>query len=459
MPPVTLTNHNFAVWRVWLIAKLQTKKLANYLTWDGVATDEGNGFQYDALDGFRALGILTESLSESQYQYVEGADCVKRAMDNLTAIHEPIGAADRVGLLEEYHTLRWDWKKMTLDEFIGVFRDLMRRLDRANLHELPAFRVTKLLSRMPKEMRMVSHMIMDSAAAEHTVPIAATKLLAEYKYLQKEGLLKLSGRGLDEAILVAGQDQRDGAPESRRKPRASDKCNNCGILGHWARDCRKQGGGAYQRRQQQDNSQARVNAAKHENPRFEDCLFAISHGEGQEDNPKAGHPMVMDSGASCHITGNSRILYDRVPCNRSVVVADGHRMSIKEMGKVKIKGIDGASLVLTDVLFEPTVQSTLISIPRMTVDNPDVNVSFNDQTCSIQVQGRLIATAKFDQRTKLFVFEGNHNSTMDDYVGLVLPKPADLWHYRMGHVQIDNMRWCSKQHSELPDFKNPLEKM
>ncbi|RHY06564.1 hypothetical protein DYB25_010755, partial [Aphanomyces astaci] len=114
----------------------------------------------------------------------------KTAMDNLTAIHEPIGAADRVALLEEYHTLSWDWKNVPLEEFLGTFRDLTRRLDRAALNELPSFRVTKLLSLMPKEMRMVSHMIMDSNAEFHTVPIAVTKLITEYKYLQKEGILK-----------------------------------------------------------------------------------------------------------------------------------------------------------------------------------------------------------------------------------------------------------------------------
>ncbi|RLO02004.1 hypothetical protein DYB28_001055 [Aphanomyces astaci] len=110
MPPITLTSHNFATWRVWFIANLQTKRLANYLVWDGVAAQGADGFEYNALDNLRALGILTESLSESQYQYVDGALLVKSAMDNLTAIHEPIGVADRVALLEEYHTLTWDWK-------------------------------------------------------------------------------------------------------------------------------------------------------------------------------------------------------------------------------------------------------------------------------------------------------------------------------------------------------------
>ncbi|RHY48526.1 hypothetical protein DYB30_011574, partial [Aphanomyces astaci] len=190
MPPITLMTHNFASWRVWFIAKLQTKRRANYLDWDGTVAQGANGFEYNELDNLRALGILTESLSESQYQYVDGALLVKTAMDNLTAIHEPIGAADRVALLEEYHTLSWDWKNVPLEEFLGTFRDLTRRLDRAALNELPSFRVTKLLSLMPKEMRMVSHMTMDSNAEFHTVPIAVTKLITEYKYLQKEGILK-----------------------------------------------------------------------------------------------------------------------------------------------------------------------------------------------------------------------------------------------------------------------------
>ncbi|ETV67422.1 hypothetical protein H257_16398 [Aphanomyces astaci] len=192
MPPITLMTHNFASLRVWFIAKLQTKRLANYLDRDGAAAQGANGFEYNELDNLRALGILTESLSESQYQYVDGALLVKTAMDNLTGIHEPIGAADRVSLLQKYHTLSWDWKNVPLEEFLGAFRDLMRRLDRAALNELPSFRVNKLLTRMPKEIRMVSHMIVDSNAEFHTVPISATKLMTEYKYLQKEGILKFT---------------------------------------------------------------------------------------------------------------------------------------------------------------------------------------------------------------------------------------------------------------------------
>ncbi|KAF0703375.1 hypothetical protein AaE_015405 [Aphanomyces astaci] len=496
MPPITLMTHNFASWRVWFIAKLQTKRLANYLDWDGTVAQGANGFEYNELDNLRALGILTESLSESQYQYVDGALLVKTAMDNLTAIHEPIGAADRVALLEEYHTLSWDWKNVPLEEFLGTFRDLTRRLDRAALNELPSFRVTKLLSLMPKEMRMVSHMIMDSNAEFHTVPIAVTKLITEYKYLQKEGILKVRGRNMNDAVLVVHHDRRPPIEcgDERQRSRGHDKCHNCGTIGHWARDCRRPDRGTQVSQSRRGRGQreprqvappsAHANAVRSEPVYDEDYLFSIgpkmpSDQPHELSSRKSSLPlstlrMVVDSGASCHITGNLDILYDRVACERSVVVADGHRMHITQMGKVRLASIDGAHLVLTDVLYEPSVTNTLVSISRITVDNPDVDVSFSGQVCSIRAGGCQIATARFDPRSKLFILEGDVCTHLDDFVGVVVgdavqaarstpptsttlpPRTIDLWHFRMGHVMLENMRWSSMQCPELPKFDSKL---
>ncbi|CAK4848058.1 unnamed protein product, partial [Aphanomyces euteiches] len=97
----------------------------------------------------------------------------------------------------------------------------------ANNKETEEFQTAKLLSLMPKELRAVTHVIMERDEAERTVVNASIKLLAEYEDLQAEGLFKISMKYTDDAVLNVnerGQQRNLGYKKFSKK----DKCNNCG---------------------------------------------------------------------------------------------------------------------------------------------------------------------------------------------------------------------------------------
>ncbi|CAK4937590.1 unnamed protein product, partial [Aphanomyces euteiches] len=203
MPAVTLNNNNFASWRIWFKARLRTKKLLPYLTWDGLTKQDASGFKLDELDDSRALGILTESIDETQYYHVANKFMVNDAYLALERYHEPNTAVDSVVLMDEYHQMKWDPRRTHLETFITQFNDMLRRLTNAGVVSTELMNVTKLFAMMPRDLRVVTHQVMGLPDNSITVPVATTKLLAEYKYLQRQGSLQLTGKIAADAALNA----------------------------------------------------------------------------------------------------------------------------------------------------------------------------------------------------------------------------------------------------------------
>ncbi|RHZ01496.1 hypothetical protein DYB35_012601 [Aphanomyces astaci] len=62
------------------------------------------------------------------------------------------------------------------------------------------------------------------------------------------------------------------------------------------------------------------------------------------------HQVIVDSGASSHMTGDTSNLRDISDCNRSITVANGTRTVATKKGTMSITTSLGAALHLTDVL-------------------------------------------------------------------------------------------------------------
>ncbi|KAF0727717.1 hypothetical protein Ae201684P_004472 [Aphanomyces euteiches] len=92
---------------------------------------------------------------------------------------------------------------------------------------------------------------------------------------------------------------------------------------------------------------------------FGQLHFAMSIFEGPT------HTIIVDSGASSHMTGNEAYLQDKKPCNRRVVVADGKSVVARSYGTMKFKTSLGTNISLIHVLFVEGMPTTLLSIPAL----------------------------------------------------------------------------------------------
>ncbi|XP_074347150.1 uncharacterized protein LOC141685979 [Apium graveolens] len=88
---------------------------------------------------------------------------------------------------------------------------------------------------------------------------------------------------------------------------------------------------------------------------------------------------ILDSGVTDHITPHFNLLKSVKAVNTTLHLPNGQLTSVTYVGVVELHN----SIVLTDVLFVPSFQYNLISIPKLT-QNAQYGISFTKDTCTLQ---------------------------------------------------------------------------
>ncbi|RQM30978.1 hypothetical protein B5M09_012596 [Aphanomyces astaci] len=141
---ILLDDKNWSTWRTFIKGRLMGKGLIHTLLrhsssmktvertmnrdeFASRAIPEVDAITY-AKDNQKALGIIIESINVNQYQHVDGLTDALAAYLAFKAHHEPQTHVDKIGLLAEYHAIRWEPKRETLPVFIDRFYNLVRKL-------------------------------------------------------------------------------------------------------------------------------------------------------------------------------------------------------------------------------------------------------------------------------------------------------------------------------------------
>ncbi|RLO04204.1 hypothetical protein DYB28_006921 [Aphanomyces astaci] len=146
-----------------------------------------------------------------------------------------------------------------------------------------------------------------------------------------------------------------------------------------------------------------------------DEAYTASHGA----HVAIKHRIIVDSGASTHMTGAATHLYDTRNCHRQVIVANGGVTIATTIGKLNITTPTSKVLTLTDVLLIDGMGTTLMSIPALMRANKAVKVEFHNDTCTILHSNVPVARATMNQNQRLYVLDGTFtrdhaNLTVDD---------------------------------------------
>jgi hypothetical protein len=93
--------------------------------------------------------------------------------------------------------------------------------------------------------------------------------------------------------------------------------------------------------------------------------------------------MVIDSGATVHVTPNKYLLLNPTSCYRKISVADGTWVTASIMGDVLIRSICGSLLYLKGILYSPSFTKNIISAPQL-IKNQEYRIIMQQNTAEVQ---------------------------------------------------------------------------
>lgn len=436
-----LQEHNWNEWRIYIRGRLMTKGLLTYI--DKVYITSQMTDEWTTADQ-KAHGLIIESLAPDQYQWIEDAPTAHAAFKALRSHHEPNSNNTRVALLSEYGAIQWNTKQETLAAYLQRFKTLTRKLYQLNVREPEDVTISKLLATMPWSLRGVTLQISVTPTDRQSLTATCLLLEEEYKQAIRQGEIKPpSGSSNDERALQALAKTRPGqVPYPSKFKEDKDKikrktCTYCKKRGHTENVCRKK---AADKSPPTDTGNAASTPV--------DTYFLLAHSTDQStansNRDFAMHvdaaSIILDSGASSHMTGSLANLTDLQPCVKNVTVANGAIVPTTNSGTLTLSTTSGNTLVLRDVLHVPGMFATLLSIPTIVARAPDsTRVTFSGPKCEISLHSNVIATGTVSDHGRMYLLDAKivHDSAA------LATDTTSIWHQRLGHAPTSLLKKCA----------------
>ncbi|KAL2921578.1 Retrovirus-related Pol polyprotein from transposon TNT 1-94 [Bienertia sinuspersici] len=165
---------------------------------------------------------------------------------------------------------------------------------------------------------------------------------------------------------------------------------------------------------------------------------------------------IIDSGATDHMCHNLTLFtsYELVKESDSfITIPDGGKVQVTHVGEVKLS----EHIILKKVLFVPSFQFNLISVPKLCLDN-SCSIQFTPSTCIVQGSSMIKPTVLGRFHSGLYHLSNNfcipsavskpastshkgqtHNATCSSISCLSAIEEAKLLHLRIGHIPFKNL--------------------
>ena len=162
--------------------------------------------------------------------------------------------------------------------------------------------------------------------------------------------------------------------------------------------------------------------------------------------------VVLDIGASHHMNGDISILVNVVDIVPSLVTKqDGKPSRATKRGSLPLS----SAYLLTDVLFVPDFNCTLISVSKLLKQTGSIGI-FTDSLCFLQDRFSRTLIGAGEEREGVYYFTGvlaarSYKASAD------IASSGELWHRRLGHPShgvLLNLSECVSSSSGFEDIKN-----
>ncbi|KAE9035822.1 hypothetical protein PR002_g7374 [Phytophthora rubi] len=157
-----------------------------------------------------------------------------------------------------------------------------------------------------------------------------------------------------------------------------------------------------------------------------------------------GELWIIDSGASNHMTGITSALSDLKELTREVTVTTtgGMRLKATQSGWSRLVPSEGPQFVLNDVLYVPGLQRNLISLSK--ASQAGIGTVFNNGSCVLSRGDSRLVASRISSGLYVLTTKAVEAAAYQAAAGV---DSIDLWHQRLGHLNIRDLIKLLKDNS------------
>lgn len=381
---VRLNFHNYDLWKQRTKQILIREGLWRVVADNPPAVDERSDAWVDKDE--RAAATIGYLVENSQLQLIKNANTAQETWNVLRDYHVRQSSAGKVGLVKRLCRLEME-ENGNVEEHIIEMDSLFDKLAEVGCEISEEMKCSFIMASLPESYDSFVTMV-EGFAGKFSEKTVKAKLLNEF--YKRQHKVSVQEEKAMKAAVPRGR-KPFGLESDRREERRV--CFECGKPGHIRQNCyiylsrlaEEQG---VHRESPVDKNNAKIATQKEENQSRSVCFSAMEELCG-------GGGWIVDSGASHHMTAD-RSFFDRFQYKDSkLCLADGKEMDVVGVGEGHFTGFDNDGNVvdvkLTNVLFVPGLQHSLISVKRIVESG--ARVEFTAEKCCILNADKIVLIA------------------------------------------------------------------
>ncbi|CAA7059283.1 unnamed protein product [Microthlaspi erraticum] len=435
-------NGDFSLWKIRIMSHLRVLGLKDIMTdhklEKSIVTSGGAGdaawtttevvSDPEKIDkSERAMGIIIANVGDHVLRKIKNTESAAEMWSLLDRLYTETSLPNRIHLQLKFYSYRMVESK-NVDENVDDFLKIVAELSSLNVEVSDEVQAILLLTSLTPSFDQLKHTLKygrESLSLEEVISSARSRereLSESNKGDRNIGAsLYTNERGRQTSWGPKGKNDRS---RSRSNSKTRLTCWFCKKEGHIKKDC-------YARKKKYgDDAQGEAGVI------IEKLVYSEALSVNDQDSKEQ---WVIDSGCTYHMTSR-RDWFSEFNENVStlILLGDDHIVETKGCGSIKLKTNGGSIRVLNNVRYVPNLRRNLISTGTLdklgyTHEGKDGVVSFYKNK-KFALRGVL--------KNGLYILDGR-TVVSESCNAEVTKAKTDLWHSRLGHMSLNNMKILS----------------
>lgn len=371
----------------------------------------------------KCKAILVQCISNSQLQHIKDKKTSYQIWQALEAVFQRKGIASQLYLRRKLLAMKLK-AGTKLETHFNLFDETIRELISvgAKLEKLDI--ICHLLLTLSKSFDPIVTALETLEPGKLTLEFVKGKLL-DYEmkrcHMEKEEQATTSAF----AVKPSYHKHQQSYGKKFHKEEKKYKCHNCGKEGHFRRNCPER--------------QANCTSGQLED---EGSQFAFSAGANQVSMEEADESTIvswyLDSAATDHMVNSEKYFASSKDLSTPIkvcVAKSSENIVAKKIGEISVN-VNQKESIIKNVLFIEELRNNLLSVKKLC--EAGCKVEFNKNNAKIMLGSTLIANAVLVGgmfKVNFGIIRKSANSCLKSNFN-----NTELWHKRMGHLGIDNLK-------------------